>query len=384
LINFQFATADRLIFGRDTITQLPDLVKRYGQRVLIVTGTSPDRYQDITDKLQSAGNTTATYSVASEPTTHTINEGVAVARQHKAEIVIAIGGGSVIDAGKAIAAISTNQGELLTYLEVVGNGQPLKQDPLPMIAIPTTAGTGSEVTKNAVINVESHNVKVSLRDNRMIPTIALLDPILTLSVPPHITATTGIDALTQVIEPYVSRFANPLTDAICRDGIARGAQAIRQVYHHPDDIDARETMLYVSLLGGLALANAKLGAVHGFAGTLGGVTGAAHGAICGTLLPHVTEANIDALRSADDVATLQRYQEIAVWLTGDINATVDGLITWLQDLVHELQIPKLRDLGLHSDDIAKVVIQSQKSSSMKGNSITLSDSTLTAILKAAF
>lgn len=382
-MNFQFATANRIIFGRGSSQQLADLIAPYGTRVLLVTGSNTQRYSDIAEQLAQAHLTPYIFSVTHEPTVTTVNEGVALARSKDCDVVVSIGGGSVIDTGKAIAAITTNQGALLTYLEVVGEGQPLVNNPLPFIAIPTTAGTGAEVTKNAVISVEDKRVKVSLRDNRMLPDIALLDPLLTVDVPKAITATTGLDALTQVIEPYVSRLATPMTDLFCREAIPLGAKALRQVVQYPDDIDARETMLYVSLLGGLALANAKLGAVHGFAGALGGLTGAAHGAICGALLPHVTEANIRALHAAGNKAILRRYQEIAVWLTGRSNATVDEAVQWLHGIAAELEIPTLGALGLAQDDIASVVAQSQQSSSMKGNPITLSAETLKTILQTA-
>jgi len=213
--------------------------------------------------------------------------------------------------------------------------------------------------------------------------VALLDPRLTLSVPPSVTATTGLDALTQVIEPYVSRFANPLTDALCQDGIKRGANALHTAFTEPHNLTARTGMMYVSLLGGLALANAKLGAVHGFAGVLGGVTGAAHGAICGCLLPHVTQANIHALQAADDVATLAKYHSIAQWLVGNANATHQDLIEWLFEQTTRLNIPTLGEMGLTTADIPAVVAQSQQSSSMKGNPITLSPQALADILHAA-
>jgi len=378
-MNFQFATANRIIFGVDSIQQLRERVA--GRDVLLVSGSNPQRHQTVLGQLADA--VYHTYSVSQEPTVEIINRGVEQARQHECNLVIAVGGGSVIDAGKAIAAIATNTGALLDYLEVVGAGNPLTNDPLPMIAIPTTSGTGAEVTKNAVIAVEAKNVKVSLRDNRMLPTVALLDPRLTLSVPPSVTATTGLDALTQVIEPYVSRFANPLTDALCSDGIKRGATALHTAFNEPDNLTARTEMMYVSLLGGLGLANAKLGAVHGFAGTLGGVTGAAHGAICGCLLPHVTKANIHALRAADDATTLAKYQMIARWLMGKTDATLDELVEWLFALTATLNTPTLGQMGLHAESISAVVTQSQRSSSMKGNPVTLSPDVLAAILQAA-
>lgn len=382
-MNFNFITANQIVFGQDTIQQLPQYAAPFGKNIVLVLGSNATRHQAILDLLHEAGHHVVVFQVEKEPTMATIQAGVEQARAAQAHQVIAVGGGSVIDAAKAIAAITPHSGELLDYLEVVGHGKPLSNDPLPMIAIPTTAGTGAEVTKNAVIAVEEKQVKVSLRDNRMLPNVALLDPTLTLTAPPHITATTGLDALTQVIEPYVSRFANPFTDLFCAEGIQRGATHLRTAYQQPNDIEARENMMYVSLLGGLALANAKLGAVHGFAGVLGGVTGAAHGAICGTLLPHVMTANIAALRQNNPADTLQRYHQIAQWLTGNPNAEAEDGVAWVRELVIDLEIPSLGALGLHTEAIPDVVKQSQQSSSMKGNPMTLEAKTLEQILTDA-
>jgi alcohol dehydrogenase class IV len=278
----------------------------------------------------------------------------------------------------------TNEGDPLDYLEVIGKGQPLRQPPTPYIAIPTTAGTGAEVTRNAVLASPEHRVKVSLRSPWMLPRLALVDPELTHSMPPAITATTGMDALTQCIEPYLSVQANPLTDALCREGIQRAARSLRRAYEQGDDPAAREDMALASLFGGLALANAKLGAVHGFAGPLGGMFDAPHGAICARLLSFVMEANLKALRQREpDSPILPRFDEVARLLTGHPEATADDGVKWLHDLSAALHIPPLADYGVTTADFEALIEKAGRSSSMKGNPIPLTPDELRAILAQA-
>ena len=246
------------------------------------------------------------------------------------DVIIGLGGGSAIDTGKAIAALLTNPGDPLDYLEVIGRGQALHATPLPYIAIPTTAGTGSEVTRNAVLASPEHRVKVSLRSPLMLPRVAIVDPELTYSLPPAITASTGLDALTQLIEPYTCNSPNPLVDAICREGMQRAARSLKRAYQDGNDVAAREDMSIAALFGGLALANAKLGAVHGFAGPLGGLFPAPHGMICARLLPLIVEANVRALQERKpNTSVLQRYAEVAQLLTGRSTAGASDAIEWL-------------------------------------------------------
>ena len=318
MIHFEFATATRIIFGSGTLAEIGNIAAGLGQKALVVTGSSSLRSATLLDYLTTAGVSYTTFAVIGEPTTATAREGAVVARRENCDLVIGFGGGSVVDAGKAIAALLTNDGDPLDYLEVIGRGQPITQPAAPYIAIPTTAGTGAEVTRNAVLGSPEHRVKVSLRSPLMLPRVALVDPELTHSMPPPVTASTGLDALTQVLEPYVSHLANPLTDAFCLDGLHRAARSLRQAYHNGEDFRAREDMALVSLYGGLALANAKLGAVHGFAGPFGGMFDAPHGAVCATLLPHVMEANVHALQERQpDSEALVRYHEVAQILTGN-------------------------------------------------------------------
>ncbi|HEV8247977.1 MAG TPA: iron-containing alcohol dehydrogenase, partial [Polyangiaceae bacterium] len=255
---------------------------------------------------------------------------------------------------------------------------------VPFVAVPTTAGTGSEVTKNAVLSSSEQRVKVSLRSVHLLPRIALVDSELTHGVPPETTAATGLDALTQVLEPYVSVARNPLVDAVCLEGLRRGSRALRRAFSDGNDADAREDMALTSLFGGLALANAKLGAVHGFAAPLGGMFSAPHGALCARLLPLVMAANLRALQAREPASpVLERYRIVARIVTGDSGARAEDGVRWAEELVRELGIPSLGAYGMHSDDITAVVIKARQASSMKGNPIELSVEELSSILELA-
>ena len=298
--------------------------------------------------------------------------------------MIGFGGGSAIDAAKAIAALLTNGGELLDYLEVIGRAQPLARPSAPCIAIPTTAGTGSEVTRNAVLASPAHQVKVSLRSPHMLPRVALVDPELTFDLPPAVTAATGLDALTQLIEPFVSSRANPLTDAYCIDGIRRAARSLRRAVENGRDATAREDLALASLFGGLALANAGLGAVHGFAAPIGGTFSAPHGAVCAALLPHVIDANRRALRErAPTHPALSRYDEIARLITSRSDASATDLVRWTQRLTTDLEIPSLASYGITREHVPALIGAAANASSMKANPIALTPPELTAILEAA-
>jgi len=296
-MRFEFATATRILFGAGTVREVAPRAATLGRRCLVVVGSTVERCALLLEELSAHGVETVTFNVPGEPTIEMVLAGVQRARQNGCDVVIGLGGGSVLDTGKAIAALLTNGGELLDYLEVIGRGRPLTEASAPYIAIPTTAGTGAEVTRNAVLGSPEHCIKVSLRSPLMLPRLAVVDPELTHSLPPAVTASTGLDALTQLMEPYVSNSANPLTDAVCRDGMQRVARSLRRAYHDGRDAAAREEMALASLFGGLALANARLGAVHGLASPLGGLVSAPHGAICARLLPYVMQVNLRALQS---------------------------------------------------------------------------------------
>jgi alcohol dehydrogenase class IV len=377
-MRFEFATATRIIFGEGTAATLPDLIRTLGTRPLVVTGTSKERAAALLSALPAE-----TFAVSGEPTVEQVQEGVRHVRDAACDVVISVGGGSAIDAGKAIAAIAPN-GEPLEFLEVVGQSRPITVPPLPFIAVPTTAGTGSEVTRNAVLGSPAHGVKASLRSPLMLPRIAVVDPELTYGLPPAITAYTGLDALTQLIEPYVSARANPLVDAICLEGIRRVAGALRRAYHDGADRDARRDMALASLFGGLALANAGLGLVHGFASPLGGQWKAPHGALCAAVLPHGMAANVAALRTrASQHPALERYTAIARLLTGRSDSSSDDGIDWVRALCAELKIPTLRAWGIGESDLPGLAEKAARASSMQANPLPLTEVELTAVLSAA-
>ncbi len=381
---FEFATANRIRFGNGALKDTGDIARSMGKRALVVTGLGGAEPAELYEQLTDRSIEWLDVQVQGEPTIRSVQQGIEAARAFGAEFGIALGGGSVIDTGKAVTAMLNNSGELLDYLEVVGRGQTLKNPAAPLIAIPTTAGTGSEVTRNAVLGVPESKVKVSLRSPLMIPYVALVDPELTLSLPPAVTASTGMDALTQVLEPYVSVRSNPMTDLFCKEGLRRGAHWLVQAYRHGDDLQARQEMSWTSLLGGLALANAGLGAVHGFASVIGGMFHAPHGAICARLLPAVTAANIRALqlRQPGDRA-LPRYREISSLLTGQEDAGLEEGVQWLVELGEVLEIPPLSAYGMTAADIPVVVEKTLAASSTKANPIVLTPEELVEILEQA-
>lgn len=383
-MRFEFATTTRIIFGPDTVNEVAPIAATLGQRALLVTGATLERAAPLVQQLRERGLEVLTFSVVGEPTITNVSEGVRQAREAGCDLIIGLGGGSVLDAGKAIAALLTNGGEPLDYLEVVGRGQPITRPAAPYIAVPTTAGTGSEVTKNAVLHSPEHRVKASIRSPFMLPRLAVVDPKLTHTTPPSVTAGAGLDALTQLIEPYVSTKANPMTDALCREGIRRVARSLRRTYQDGNDAQAREDMALASLLGGMALANAALGVVHGLAGPLGGFYTAPHGMICARLLPYVMAVNVRALRARlPGSVVLGRYEEIARLLTGDPAASAEDGAAWVEKLCAELDILPLARWGVAQGDFPALVAAAQKASSTKGNPILLTDEELTEVLERA-
>jgi alcohol dehydrogenase class IV len=378
-MRFEFATATRVVFGEGAAATLPELARTFGVRPLVVTGASTDRAAALVSTLSAE-----TFAVPGEPTGDLVREGVRRVQDAACDVVISLGGGSAIDAGKAIASVATNGGEPLEFLEVVGKGRAIAVPPLPFIAVPTTAGTGSEVTRNAVLGSPEHGVKASLRSPLMLPRVALVDPELTYGLTPAVTASTGLDALTQLIEPYVSARANPLVDAVCLEGIGRVAGALRRAYHDGADVDARRDMALASLFGGLALANAGLGVVHGFAAPLGGMWKAPHGALCAAVLPHGMAANVAALRTrAPRHPALERYTVIARLLTGRNEARAEDGFDWVRGLCAELNIPSLRVWGVTEADLPGVVEKAARASSMQANPLLLTSEELLAVIAAA-
>jgi len=384
-VGFEYASPNRIFFGEGMLSKAGAVSSEFGKRALIVTGSGSVPLDGLLQNLESAGISGLVFRVESEPDVHTIYAGAERAKSNQCEFVISFGGGSVMDTGKAVAAMLTNPGELMDYLEVVGAGKEIANPAAPMLALPTTAGPGTEVTRNAVILSPEHQVKVSMRSYKMIPPVAIIDPVLTYSMPPDVTASTGMDALTQVIEGYVSKRANPMTDAGCREGIIRGARSLLRAFEKGDDVSAREDMCFASLFGGLAVANGGLGAVHGFAGPIGGMFKVPHGVICASLLPHVMKINVQASEDSHEKYQLQsRYRDIAKWVTGNDQATIEEGVEWIAELANALGIPGLETLGIGQKDFDLIIEKSKVSSSMQKNPITLNEATLRKILTEAF
>jgi alcohol dehydrogenase class IV len=384
-MRFEFATAHRVIFGPGTLREAGPLAAELGHRALVVTGRNPARAQPLLELLRKHGVDAIVFSTPGEPEIQTVRDALALATREHCDLVIAFGGGSAIDTGKAVAALLANGGDIFDHLEIIGRGRPLQKPSAPFIAIPTTAGTGSEATRNAVLASPEHRLKVSLRSPFMLPRLAIVDPELTRDLPPALTASTGLDALTQLIEPFVCTRANPVTDALCRDGLTRAARSLRAAFDNGRDDRAREDMALASLFGGMALANAGLGAVHGLAGPIGGILpNAPHGAICAALLPHVVQANLAALRERQQQSdALRRYEIIACLLTGNESANADDAIAWLRNLTAHFQIPPLRSYGLTPAHTPELIEKAANASSMKANPIALTPAELADILARA-
>lgn len=370
-MNFQLTLPPQISFGRGAFETSLDRISGMGSRLLIVHGRSArsqaERIVEVTD------GDTHTLVASGEPELDSLRAALEETRAFRPDAVVAIGGGSVLDLGKALAALVPSQGDPLRHLEGVGNGEPLTVPPLPIAAVPTTSGTGSEATRNAVIGVPEAGVKVSLRDVRMVPSLAVVDPALTESAPAAVKLASGLDAVTQVIEPYLSRGATPFTDALCRDAIPRGLAALRRLVEVPDAV-AHDDMALVSLTGGIALANAGLGAVHGLAGVLGGRTGAPHGALCGRLLvPVLTEV----LPKLDD----PKAQQVRNWI-GEVFPGDDPLAAF-EDWIDAAGLMRLGDTTLTQEAYAAVAGASGRSSSMRYSPVDANRLDLLGILERA-
>ena len=378
MTTFDLALPRRVLFGPGRVEELPGLLPALGGNVLLCTGRDPSRHRDLVGEIDPV----AVVRVAQEPTVDDVRAATVEARRAGAEVVVAIGGGSVLDLGKAVAVLLGNGTDPMDHLEVVGRGVPVARPSVPFVAVPTTAGTGAEATANASLRSPEHGIKASIRSPYMLPAIALVDPRLTLSCPPAVTASSGLDAITQCLEPYVSPQANAATDALAAEGLRRGAQALRRAYHHGDDSHAREEMSLCSLFGGIALANAKLGAVHGLAGVLGGMVNAPHGAVCAALLAPVLEVNVRALREREPGSpALVRYTRVARLLTGREDAAIEDGVAWLRETAAELHVAPLGSVGLRTAQHAEVAEKAARSSSMRGNPIALSGDELREVLR---
>lgn len=391
-MRFEFMTAGRIVVGHGCSSELDGLAVSLGRRALLVTGHTllarGGPAAALAQQLERSGRVVRTVRIGREPDVATAEAGAQAAQEAACDCVIGLGGGSVLDAAKAIAGLAVNPGGALEYLEVVGKARPLQNQALPLIAVPTTAGTGSEVTRNAVLTCPDHQVKASIRHASLLPQVALIDSALTADMPASVTASSGSDALTQLMEPYVSRRAQPLTDALCLDGLRRIRGALQRAYHHGQDLEAREQMSLASLLSGMTLANAGLGAIHGIAAPLGGKWNVPHGAACAALMASVTAQNLHALRRHPELCDVQeRYAEVARVLLGRAGLTQAGLLDDLERhltaLAEELQIQRLGTLGVQPADVPGLAAQAMRASSTRGNPVELSHAELEeAILRA--
>ncbi len=372
ITSFSFTTSSQIIFKSKAIFDLKIHIPKFGSKVFLVTNKTFSVNNPVEKILDENNIRYTNFVVHGEPTEELVSSGVNQYKQSSAEMVVAIGGGSVLDTGKAIAMLAANGGTVMDYIEVVGKGIPITKPSVPLIAIPTTSGTGSEVTRNAVISIPELKTKASIRNDLMFPKLALIDPELTLSLPEGISAYTGLDALTQVIEPYFSLKANRFIDALCLDAIHIGYDALPVVYSDPNHLEARTAMSYTSLIGGIALTNAGLGAVHGFAAALGGMYGIPHGIICGRLLAPVLEANWAIVEQDEQKVQLKEKFHI---LSGILNChgkeAVDEMIYKLYKLRNDLGIPSLGKFGINKADIEEIVKKTAASSSYKGNPVLL-------------
>lgn len=382
-MTFEFATATRIIFGRGAVSQLPVLTLGLGKKVLVVTGRDPQRFMTILQTLEERGLEVAVFPLLTEPTVDDIRRGSATALKTGAEVIIGLGGGSAVDAGKAIAAVARQPHDLLHYLEIVGKAQPLDNPPLPFIAVPTTAGTGAEVTRNAVLVSAEHGVKASLRHPSMLPTLALVDPELARTCSPSVTAASGMDALTQCLEAYVSSRAQPMTDALCVDGIRRAIRSLEKAVTDGHDVEAREDLALAAMFSGMALANAGLGAVHGFAAPIGGSFKAAHGAVCAALLAPVWAMNWAAIKRDGDCLIRERFEAASRLILNDDEGSPEKAATFLKELSLRLKIPTLGSFGITHQDLPEIATKAAQSSSMKGNPVPLSHEELLDILRQA-
>jgi alcohol dehydrogenase class IV len=383
-MRFEFATARRIIFGAGRVKEIGAIAGTFGRRALVVTGAHVERAENLRRLLGEAGISCSVLSIDHEPSVDDLRRGVRQARAEACELLIGFGGGSPMDAAKGIAALLGSGGDPLDYLEVIGRGLALTRDSAPCITVPTTAGTGTEVTRNAVILSPEHGVKVSLRGPQLLPAVALVDPELAFSMPPAVTASTGLDALTQLIEPFVSARASPITDALCRDGLRRAARSLRRAFDHGEDPQAREDMSLAALFSGLAMANAGLGSVHGFASVIGGTVSGPHGAVCAALLPHAIRVNVRAFVDREPQSrALGKYREIGQLLTGVPSAGAQEAVTWIEELCGALNVPRLRAYGLGLSRVEEVVDKAAVSSSMKANPIVLTREEMLEIVAAA-
>ncbi|MGA9253869.1 MAG: iron-containing alcohol dehydrogenase [Roseobacter sp.] len=377
---FSFISPGQIVFGRGVAQDAAALIPPLGTRVLMVRGSSVHWVETLRAELEQAGCVVTSFTGHGEPDIATVARAVNTGRNAAVDVVVAVGGGAVIDLGKATAALLPGTTNILDHLEGVGAAAPLGAHPVPFVAIPTTSGTGAEVTKNAVISVPDAGRKVSLRDDRMVPDIALVDPALTDDCPRDVTLASGFDAITQLVEPYLSHRANAMTDALVREALPQGLNALSRLAT-AEDAEARDMMSFASLMGGLALANAGLGAVHGLAGVVGGRFSAPHGVICARLLGPVLIENNAMMRSTG--ADTTRFEEIARLVSSAFDLPSETCFESLSALLDQLDVPRLSKWISADADLEAVVLEASSASSMKANPCVLPPTALHRIMQSA-
>lgn len=380
MIRFALVAPRETLFGRGARARAAAEVAARGRTVVLVRGRAVAWVDTFAAELRATGLTVLEVEARGEPSLDQLAAALDRVRPLGADCVVAVGGGAVIDLGKALAALLPATGDPVAHLEVVGEGRPIGPDPLPFVALPTTAGTGAEATKNAVISVPDKALKVSLRDDRMVPDLAIVDPALTDNAPRALTLATGLDAVTQLIESYLSIRANPVTDALCRDAIPGAVAALDRLMTAEDPV-ARDTLARASHLSGIALANAGLGIVHGLAAVIGG-RGAAHGAICGRLLPAALEVNQRV--AAGQGLDTGRFGEVDAWLRAGLGGEAGRGTERLRRFIDAHGLPGLVALGCPASEVAPIAGQALKASSTRANPVPLDAGAVAAILDATF
>jgi alcohol dehydrogenase class IV len=384
VVRFDLAVPADIRFGAGRVGEVPHaFVDLAATNVLVVTGRTVSRADRVRAALSRSDISSAVFGVEAEPSVEVVRDAVRLLVEARCDAVLGYGGGSALDVAKAVAALAAEGSDPLEHLEVVGAGRPLVRPGLPCVAVPTTAGTGSEVTRNSVLS--SGTVKASLRSATLLPKVAVIDPDLLAGLAKPTIASSGMDALSQLIEPLLSQRANPFSDALARDGIRRSARSLpRAAEDGMAEAGVREDLALASLFGGLCLANSGLGAVHGLAAAAGARLSAPHGAVCAAVLAATMAANLRALRDrAAEHPALARMAEIASLLTGKPEATAEDGISWLRDLTSTLAIPGLASYGLSGSEIVPVVMAAQRASSMRGNPVELTDAEVAEIVTAS-
>ncbi len=388
--SFEISRLPRVVFGSGVIARVPELARQYGTRVLLVTGArsfiESVQHQDLTKALQQAGMHWDTFIVAGEPSPQLVDTAAAQFRDCEIDVVLGIGGGSVLDAAKAIAGLLRITNSVMDFLEGVGPELAYPGPSVPFIAVPTTAGTGSEATKNAVLSISGkEGFKKSFRHEMLVPQYAVLDPDLLVTCPPEQIAANGMDALTQLLESYVSTRSNAFTDALAMSGIRMVRDGLFDWYDgSPRAAEARGELLYAAWLSGITLAQVGLGSVHGLAAPLGAFFPIPHGVVCGTLVAACTEMNLQALQQrAPASPALWKYAHtgrvLAQDMTLDDEAGGEALLVILNQWTEQLALPRLSNYGMTASDIPHVVAHC-RGSSMKTNPIELSDKEVAQIL----